>query len=302
MAGPETRLRAVALVAPTANEISILESFLDRHPRLVVLTGAGVSLAAGIPTYRNREGTWIRSKPILHQRYVAEPLVRRRYWARSFLGWPTIAAAKPGSAHLALAELEWLGHVSLLITQNVDRLHQRAGSRNVVDLHGRLDRVVCLSCTRFFPRKWVQDWLGFANPQLHGLNAGPAPDGDADLPDEHLADMRIPDCRNCGGTLMPDVVFFGGTVPPARVAECRAAVAEADALMAIGTSLQVFSGYRFCRQAAELGKPVAVLNPGRTRADDLATVKLATDCEPLLTELVTRHRIVRRGMAGRGRR
>jgi NAD-dependent SIR2 family protein deacetylase len=271
--------------------LAALDEFLDRYPRLVVLTGAGISADSGIPTYRDHDGVWRRSDPIEHKAFIADPSTRRRYWARSYLGWPIVDSARPNDAHNALAELEALGHVHLLITQNVDRLHQKAGSRRVIDLHGRLDRIGCLQCRRRHPRIEMQDWLGVANPGLAELEATVAPDGDAELPDVRVADLRVPGCPRCGGTLMPDVVFFGGTVPRERVVQCQAAVADSDALLAVGTSLQVFSGFRFCRQAVQLGKPVAVINPGRTRADDLASARFAEEAGPLLSALVGMRRL-----------
>jgi NAD-dependent SIR2 family protein deacetylase len=286
------------VTTPDNRDVAALQTFLDLHRRIVVLTGAGISAESGIPTYRDRDGAWRRSEPIRHQDFIGDPATRRRYWARSFHGWPVVAAARSNEAHHALAKLEALGHVELLITQNVDRLHQQAGSQRVVDLHGRLDRVGCLQCNGFHSREAMQDWLATANPQLVHSPAAVAPDGDADLPEEQLAGIAVPECPKCAGTLMPDVVFFGGTVPRDRVEACHAAVARADALLAVGSSLQVFSGYRFCRQAAQLGKPVAVINPGPTRADALASAKFATEAAPLLAAIVPgRRQSVKRDIA-----
>jgi NAD-dependent SIR2 family protein deacetylase len=265
--------------------ISPLRDFIAANRRLVVITGAGVSVSSGIPTYRDRDGVWRHSTPITHQEFVADAARRRRYWARSLLGWPAVRDARPNQAHLALARLEHLGHVDMLITQNVDRLHQRAGSVAVIDLHGRVDQVRCLHCNRVVARELVQQQLLRANPQRPDLPAQRRPDGDADVADEWVESIAVPDCGECGGTLIPDVVFFGGTVPRERVQACRDAVAGADGVLAVGSSLQVFSGFRFCRLASELGKPIAIINPGKTRADPLADVKLQADCGPLLEAL-----------------
>lgn len=270
--------------------------FLRRHPRLVVLTGAGVSAHSGIPTYRDDEGRWLRAEPIQHQDFLTREQARKRYWCRSLAGWPAVQAARPNAAHRALARLEALGRVELLITQNVDRLHQRAGSRAVVDLHGRLDRVVCLDCLHQVQREQLQDRLALANPELPAGQASARPDGDADVADEWVERMSVPNCERCDGMLMPDVVFFGGSVPRARVQRGLDALAAADALLVVGSSLQVYSGFRFCRHAAELGLPIAILNPGRTRADELASLKISAACGPVLEAGVAA--LARAGSAG----
>ena len=265
-----------------AKDIEALDEFLTSHTRITVLTGAGISLASGIPTYRDKAGHWRHSEPIKHQEFLAEPHRRRRYWARSMRGWPAVRDARPTAAHRALAILERRGHIDTIITQNVDRLHQRAGSARVIDLHGRLDRVHCLDCNDFHCRERIQQQLVRGNDSVRATTAA-RPDGDADLPADVERQFRVPACGACGGTLMPDVVFFGGTVPRPRVQACTDAVARSDALLAVGSSLQVFSGFRFCRQAQRLGKPLAVLNPGITRADDIAQLKVSADCQALLT-------------------
>lgn len=250
---------------------------------MVVLTGAGISVESGIPTWRDRDGRWMRSDPILHGDFVNSPEARRRYWGRSMLGWPAVREARPNRSHRSLTLLEQQGRVELLITQNVDRLHQRAGSRSVVDLHGRLDRVLCLQCRRYDTREALQGRLEQLNPDLVNSGDNALPDGDAALEDRMLRGFRIPDCTHCGGILMPDVVFFGGTVPAPRVQHCMAAIERADAVLAVGSSLKVFSGYRFCRQAHRLGKPLGIINPGATRADELATARFSAECGPLLS-------------------
>lgn len=238
---------------------------------LLVLSGAGISVGTGIPTYRDHEGRWLRSDPIQHQEFVRDPARRQRYWGRSLLGWPGVRDAAPAPAHHSLARLEALGHVQHLVTQNVDRLHQRAGSRKVTDLHGRLDRVRCLECGTLSDREAMQRRLEQANPDLREASrrAEVRPDGDADLPDDLIAGVRVPACEGCGGVLMPDVVFFGGSIPQDRVRACREQLEQSAALLVVGSSLRVYSGFRFCRWAAELGLPIFLLNPGTTRADDL---------------------------------
>ncbi|HQY71960.1 MAG TPA: NAD-dependent protein deacetylase, partial [Pseudomonadales bacterium] len=227
-----------------------LADFVRQHPRLVVLTGAGCSTPSGIPDYRDARGNWKPGPPVLGAQFVRELPARQRYWARSLNGWPRFRAAEPNAAHRALASLEQRGHVRHLITQNVDGLHQRAGSRAVTELHGSLARVRCLGCDAVCARAEVQRVLERDNPGFRNLDAAPAPDGDAQLETQRLGGFRVPDCPRCGGTLKPDVVFFGESVPAPTVAACLDAIAQADALLCVGTSLMVYSGFRFCRHAA----------------------------------------------------
>jgi NAD-dependent SIR2 family protein deacetylase len=264
------------------HDIEQLSRFLEANPRVVMLTGAGISASSGIPTYRDGDGVWQHNKPITHQEFLQDAARRQRYWARSMAGWPAIRDALPGAGHRALSELEKSGNISLLITQNVDRLHQQAGSEQVIDLHGRLDRVNCLDCGTFYEREFIQQRLTRDNAPPSREKLTTRPDGDADLPDDYVNGFTPPSCKNCCGLLMPDVVFFGGTVPKPRVASCMAAIDQSDALVAIGSSLQVFSGFRFCRHTVASGKPLAIINPGTTRADDLASLKIHRDCGPLL--------------------
>jgi NAD-dependent SIR2 family protein deacetylase len=252
---------------------------------VVVLGGAGVSAESGIPTYRDEKGSWQRSDPVQHSDFIKDPARQRRYWARSFMGWPLVRDAQPNRAHHALFQLEKQQRVELLITQNVDRLHQRAGSNKVIDLHGRLDRVICLDCERVSEREHVQQRMAADNPQLLPLQADWLPDGDADLPQAQIADFTLPHCEHCDGALKPHVVFFGGSIPADRVQAGMDAIANADALLAVGSSLQVFSGFRFCRHAVALNKPLALINPGVTRADPLASLKLSSPCADLLTRV-----------------
>ena len=264
------------------HDSNALRDFLTRHPRLVVLTGAGISADSGIPTYRDARGTWLHREPIQHQDFLSDEGTRRRYWARSRAGWPAVRDAIPNPAHFALARLERQGHIDLLITQNVDRLHQRAGSSRVVDLHGRLDRVRCLGCDRLHGRDSVQHILEAGNDWQQHSRQSSRPDGDAEVPEALSRQLDLPRCQACSGDLMPDVVFFGGSVPRERVETCFEALESADALLAIGSSLRVYSGYRFCRHARKLGKPLAIINPGITRADDIACLNLSSTAGALL--------------------
>ncbi len=254
-----------------------LADFVARHPRLLVLTGAGCSTAAGIPDYRDAHGQWKRPEPMRYPLFVGDALARQRYWARSLLGWRTMAEARPTAAHRALAQLEHAERLALLVTQNVDGLHQAAGSQAVVDLHGRIDTVCCLGCGARTPRRELQDALAAHNPQWLGLTALSLPDGDADLEGLDFSTFRVPGCAVCGGVLKPDVVFFGESVPRGRVEAVREALAGADAVLVAGSSLMVYSGYRFVQEAVGLGKPVAAVNQGHTRADGLLTLKVARE-------------------------
>lgn len=262
-----------------------LLAFVRAHPRLFVLTGAGVSTESGIPDYRDAAGQWKRRQPVRHQEFLGSPPVRRRYWARSMLGWPVFSRARPNGAHQALAGLEAAGRIHALLTQNVDGLHQAAGHRRVIELHGNLSRVVCTGCGGLLPRAEVQRRLEAGNPWLAGRAATPAPDGDADLDEADLERFETPACPACGGILKPDVVFFGDSVPRPRVEEALALLAESDALLVAGSSLMVYSGYRFCERAHALGKPIAAINLGATRADPLLAVKLHAACGDALAAL-----------------
>ncbi len=254
-----------------------LIDFVQKHPRLLVITGAGCSTAAGIPDYRDENGAWKRQEPMRYQFFVDSALARQRYWARSMLGWRTMAGALPTTAHHALAQLERAGRVALLVTQNVDGLHQAAGSANVVELHGRIDTVCCLGCGVRSRRRDLQEQLMARNPDWLTLDARSLPDGDADLEGLDFAAFDVPGCPECGGLLKPDVVFFGESVPRDRVAAVREALAQVDAVLVAGSSLMVYSGYRFVEEAVAAGKPVAAVNRGRTRADADLGVKVEVD-------------------------
>jgi NAD-dependent SIR2 family protein deacetylase len=259
-----------------------LRAWLESSRSVFVLTGAGVSTNSGIPDYRGADGQWKRRPPITYPAFVQDPAMRARYWARSFVGWPVVERARPNRAHDALAALESRGRTTLLVTQNVDGLHSRAGQRQVIDLHGRIDQVVCLGCTALLPRASVQAMLEADQPQWRTIIAMTAPDGDADLEDLDLGGFQSPACPQCGGMLKPDVVFFGENVPRARVEAAADALRRSDAMLVVGSSLMVYSGYRFARLAHEAGLPIAILTRGVTRADDLAALKLDADCEATL--------------------
>jgi NAD-dependent SIR2 family protein deacetylase len=256
------------------DSVARLAAFIERHPRLLVLGGAGCSTESGIPDYRDDAGAWKRRPPVTWQAFTQEPLTRARYWARSLVGWPLLAAARPNAAHESLARLENAGHIDLLVTQNVDGLHEAAGSRRVIDLHGRIDRIVCTACGDVTPRAAFQLRLAMLNPDWAALSATSAPDGDADLESQDFAGFVVPECAVCSGRLKPDVVFFGENVPPARVTEAMAGVERADAMLIVGSSLMVYSGFRFARAAAQRGIPIAAVNRGVTRADSLLELKI----------------------------
>lgn len=263
-----------------------LHEFVGRHPRLLVLSGAGISTASGIPGYRDEDGVWKGRRPTMLQEFLELQLARQRYWARSMIGWPVVAKAQPNAAHYALARLEAAGHVQRLVTQNVDGLHQRAGSTGVIELHGSLGRVVCLVCRRLYSRDDIQRRLESENPLFAGGTAQQAPDGDALVESANFDRFRVPQCSHCGGVLKPDVVFFGGSVPRDRVEAATQALENADALLVVGSSLMVYSGYRFCLLARQLGKPIAAINLGHTRADALLALKVQQPCIQALASLV----------------
>jgi NAD-dependent SIR2 family protein deacetylase len=268
------------------SEYATLQDFLDRHQRLFILTGAGCSTPSGIPDYRDVDGQWKRAQPVTYQAFMGEEKTRRRYWARSLVGWRLIRQAEPNDAHRALAELEARGRSELLLTQNVDRLHQAAGSERVIDLHGRIDLVRCMDCEQRSPRVELQDELGRLNADWLDLDAAEAPDGDADLEGADFSSFVIPPCRRCGGMLKPDVVFFGENVPRDRVDAAFRHLDKADAMLIVGSSLMVYSGFRFVERAVSLGKPLAAVNLGRTRADALLTLKTEEPCESALSFLL----------------
>ncbi|MFP4137222.1 MAG: NAD-dependent protein deacetylase [Halomonas sp.] len=283
-----TAATATSLPPSPPASLASLGDFVARHPRLAVLSGAGISTASGIPDYRDAAGEWKRSPPMQHRQFMGSHAARQRYWARALVGFRTLGEARPNAAHHALARLEALGVVQGVITQNVDGLHQRAGSRRVVDLHGRADRVRCMGCGARRMRHALHAELEALNPRWAMHQAVAAPDGDADL-ETDFSGFRVPACSRCGdGIWKPDVVFFGDSVPSGVVARAFELLGESDALLVVGSSLMVYSGFRFARAAAREGKPIACLNLGRTRADDLYAVKVAAPLEASLAALAER--------------
>ncbi|MCQ3828231.1 NAD-dependent protein deacetylase [Microbulbifer elongatus] len=263
-----------------------LADFIRRHPHLTVLTGAGVSTDSGIPDYRDRNGQWKRKPPVDHRDFMQCAATRQRYWGRALIGWPVIRNSAPNPAHFHLAELERRGHINLLITQNVDRLHQRAGSQQVLDLHGRADEIRCMDCDYRAMRQQVHDRSYELNPTFRDYTAEAAPDGDADL-EVDFSNFQVVDCPDCAGILKPDVVFFGDNVPRTRVQRALDTLQASDGLLVVGSSLMVYSGFRFCRYAKEWGKPMATLNLGKTRADDLIDLKLNADIGQTLKQTLS---------------
>jgi NAD-dependent SIR2 family protein deacetylase len=267
----------VTTALPT--EQSILDVLGDR--RWLVLTGAGVSTDSGIPDYRG-PGAPVR-RPMTIADFRRTDAARQRYWARAYLGWSTMGTVLPNTAHHLLADLEEQGRLNGLITQNVDGLHHAAGHRDVVDLHGRLDGVICLDCGALSRRADLQERLGDLNPDFGAENLVTLPDGDVAL--EETATFVVARCDACGGWLKPDVTFFGENVPPARVQLCQRLVDDAEALVVLGSSLHVFSGRRFVKQAVQRDIPVVIVNRGETRSDAIATLKVDAGCAEVLAVL-----------------
>ncbi|MBS2022948.1 MAG: NAD-dependent protein deacetylase [Deltaproteobacteria bacterium] len=265
---------------------SLADLLLGR--RVCVLTGAGISTDSGIPDYRGPTAPKRRRAPMQHREFVGSADLRARYWARSLIGWPRFRSFEPNAAHHALARWDTSGALTGLITQNVDRLHHKAGHTRVIELHGALAEVECLDCHTRLDRDHWQELLVQGNPRLLDWTHALLPDGDAELPDHLVDGFVVPPCPMCGGVPKPDVVFFGGSVPRARVEEAFERVDEAEALLVIGSSLTVFSGYRFATRARDRGMPIAVVNLGPTRADPLATLKLEASASDAIPALVSK--------------
>ena len=271
--------------APAALSNPLYE-FVERHPRLFILSGAGISTESGIPCYRDTEGQRTGRAPILLKDFLDSEFARKRYWARSMIGWPLVAGAAPNAAHFAVARLERLGVFERLVTQNVDGLHTSAGNTDVIELHGDIGRVRCMECGNETTRAALQQRLIADNPTFVGLAALPVADGDAQLEGYDFEAFHPPPCTRCGGMLKPDVVFFGEGVPRTRVDAAATALDQADAMLVLGSSLMVYSGFRFCEWAARAGKPIAAINLGRTRADALLHLKIEAPCGAALSALV----------------
>ncbi len=273
-------------VTPDAEFEALAELVSGR--RMLVLTGAGCSTGSGIPDYRDHSGAWKRRAPVQFQEFVTRHHARQRYWARSLAGWTSFNRADPNGTHHALAELEAGGHVHYLVTQNVDGLHRKAGSRRIVDLHGTLETVGCLECRHRVSRDEMQAMLRAGNPHWRYDSGKVAPDGDVDLDGVDFDAFHVPRCPSCAGVLKPDVVFFGESVPRPRVEFVLNRLRETDALLVVGSSLMVYSGYRFVKAAVALGKPVAAVNLGRTRADAELELKVTGPCELIMPALARR--------------
>jgi len=265
----------------------LLEHMAGR--RFLVLTGAGISTPSGIPDYRDRDGVRRGRQPMMYQEFLAQAEARRRYWARAMLGWPRVRQARPNVAHEALAQLQAQQRITGLITQNVDTLHDQAGSQDVIELHGSLHRVLCLDCDQRSERQQIQLLMEAQNPYLAGVDAVQAPDGDTLLDPAFEARFQVPHCPHCGGErLKPDVVFFGENVAPLTATRAMQAVEQADGLLVVGSSLMAYSAFRLCRAIKDQGKPLLAINRGKTRADELLDLKLEEPCEQLLP-LLTQH-------------
>ncbi|XP_076681264.1 NAD-dependent protein deacylase Sirt4 [Andrena cerasifolii] len=265
-----------------------LKEFVDSHSSICVLTGAGISTESGIPDYRSQGvGLYARStrRPVLYKDFCQSETIRRRYWARNYIGWPRFSSLKPNVTHKILRDLELASKVRCIITQNVDNLHIKAGSRRVIELHGSAFKVMCLNCDRRICRYYLQDALDTLNPNMTATSRMIRPDGDVDLSQEQVEGFTVPPCGNCGGVLKPDIIFFGDNVPRRVVESVRYNVDRSDCLLALGTTLTTYSGYRIALQANKAGKPIAILNIGKTRADDIANVKVEGMCGDVLSRI-----------------
>ena len=281
---PTTSVYPASISQETASKQ--LFHFFNTHKKCLILTGAGISTGSGIPDYRDHQGQWKRRQPVQHEDFMTQPAVRQRYWARALAGFEAFRSARPGIGHQALALLEQQGLVHHLVTQNVDRLHQKAGSRKVIDLHGRGDTVSCQQCGFRSMRYAYHQQLAELNPEFSEFKAQPAPDGDADLERNDFHLFQVPACPRCAGIIKPDVVFFGGLIPQAVRQAAEQALEEADALLVVGSSLMVYSGYRFCRLAKQKGKTLAALNLGKTRADEILDLKIQASVDQALQPFI----------------
>ncbi|XP_046880852.1 NAD-dependent protein lipoamidase sirtuin-4, mitochondrial [Hypomesus transpacificus] len=266
-----------------------LQAFVSRSTRLFVITGAGLSTESGIPDYRSEGvGLYARTdrRPMQHAEFVRSAKSRQRYWARNYVGWPHFSSHKPNSAHLALRQWEERGKLHWLVTQNVDALHSKAGHKRLTELHGCTHRVVCLGCGAVSPREELQKRFETLNPEWGAKAGGAAPDGDVFLEDEQVLHFRVPSCEGCGGILKPEVTFFGDSVNRTTVDFVHKRLAESDAVLVAGSSLQVYSGYRFLLAANDMKIPVAIVNIGSTRADHLAELRLSARCGEVLSVIL----------------
>ncbi|KAK7480065.1 hypothetical protein BaRGS_00028702 [Batillaria attramentaria] len=273
---------------PSDDDIIQLQDFVNRSRRLFVLTGAGLSTESGIPDYRS-EGVGLyatsKNRPVQYIDFLKSAVIRQRYWARNYVGWPRFSSFQPNEAHKTLSYWEHVGLVHWIVTQNVDALHYKARSLRVTELHGSAHRVVCLSCHHKTHRTEMQERIRQLNPVWHAQSQEMAPDGDVSLTQEQVEGFKVPECSRCGGILKPEIVFFGDNVPRPTVAFVLERLAESDAVLVAGSSLEVYSGYRFVNKAHEQGKPIAIINIGNTRADKFADLKISARCGHVLQQI-----------------
>ncbi|CAL1536153.1 unnamed protein product [Lymnaea stagnalis] len=269
-------------------ELFPLQSFISEHSKLFVLTGAGISTESGIPDYRS-EGVGLyatsKTRPVQYADFLKKETIRQRYWARNFIGWPRFSSFQPNRSHYILSDWERLGKVHWLVTQNVDALHYKAGSQNVTELHGSAHRVICLSCNFKFTRHAMQDMIIDINPDWSSEAVSIGPDGDVALNSANISDFKVPTCPKCCGILKPEITFFGDNVPKNTVHFVLEKMFESDAVLVIGSSLEVYSGYRFMHRARECGMKIAIINIGPTRADKLADIRISARCGDILQRL-----------------
>uniref|UniRef100_T1JHL2 NAD-dependent protein deacylase n=1 Tax=Strigamia maritima TaxID=126957 RepID=T1JHL2_STRMM len=269
-------------------DVNKLQDFLSSSSRLLVITGAGISTESGIPDYRSEGvGLYVTSqyRPVQYQEFVKNSSVRRSFWARNYVGWPRFSNVEPNIVHLALSKWEKAGRLNMLVTQNVEKLHSKAGSELVTELHGSAFRVICLTCHNRVLRDDLQTIISSNNTDFTKTTAQIRPDGDVELHQGEIENFNVPSCLKCGGILKPDIVFFGENVPMNRVNFVYGKIKEADKILVLGSSLQVYSAYRFMLAARKENKPIAIVNIGATRADDLAEVKVNARCGEVLPKL-----------------
>lgn len=270
------------------SEIQMLQDFMDTHKRLFILTGAGISTESGIPDYRS-EGVGLyatsSSRPVQYIDFLKNADVRKRYWARNYVGWPNFSSFQPNRSHYVLSDWEKKGRVEWLVTQNVDALHYKAGSKNVTELHGSAHRVMCLSCSFKVSRHSMQKMIKEQNPEWIAKAEEVRPDGDVDLESEKIKVFKVPKCPSCGGVLKPEITFFGDNVPKTTVHFVLEKMFKSDAVLIIGSSLEVYSGYRFVNRACGNNMEIAILNIGKTRGDKHATIKVSGRMGDVLQQL-----------------
>ncbi|PVD31535.1 hypothetical protein C0Q70_06948 [Pomacea canaliculata] len=272
----------------TTDDMHKLQNFVDANEKILVLTGAGISTESGIPDYRS-EGVGLyatsTNRPVQYTDFLKSADIRQRYWARNYVGWPRFSSFFPNTGHKVLSEWEKHEKIHWLVTQNVDALHYKAQSLRVTELHGSAHRVVCLSCQNVSLRTDIQKQIEAQNPTWHASSVTMAPDGDVSLTAEQIKGFKVPECQHCGGILKPDIIFFGDNVPRPTVQFVFDRLSESDAVLVVGSSLEVYSGYRFIIKAHDEGKPIAIVNIGKTRADPVAVLKISARCGEVLSQI-----------------